>query len=253
MDTTEIATLTTTLLTPFLPYLLKGGEKAIEEAGKQVGGATWEKAKAVWAKLFPKVKEQPEALSAVENVASTPADEKAQKDLSAQLKELFDEDEALATQIANLTIYDSSVRSTASAERSSAFAGDISHSQVISGSNINMTGDGNIIGQHNYSSVTKVNVAGERVVLEDFNSLLKQLREILPEAGLDDKTRKSVEADIQSVEAEAQDTQPSLPIIETKLKGIESIITRVGAIGSAGATLMPMIQKAIAFAGRLFS
>ena len=45
-------------LAPFLPYLLKVGENAAEEAGKklgqQAGGGAWEKAKALWAKLRPK-------------------------------------------------------------------------------------------------------------------------------------------------------------------------------------------------------
>ncbi len=41
----------TTFLAPFLPYLLKAGEKAAEEAGKKFGEAAWEQAKALWEKL----------------------------------------------------------------------------------------------------------------------------------------------------------------------------------------------------------
>ncbi len=38
-------------LAPFLPYLLKAGEKAAEEAGKKLGEAAWERAKGLWGKL----------------------------------------------------------------------------------------------------------------------------------------------------------------------------------------------------------
>jgi hypothetical protein len=253
MDTASIATLVTTLLTPFLPYLLKGGEKAIEEAGKQVGSEAWQKAKAVWTALFPKLKGQPDTLIAAENVARAPADNRAQNDLSAQLKEILDKDEALATQIANLTLYDSSTRATASAEHSSAFAGDITHSHVIAGSHITMTGDGNIIGQNNYSNLTKVNAASEPATLKAFSELLKQLREELPKVDLEYKIRESIDTDIQAVEAEAKESKPSLPIIEGKLKSVESIIKRVAGIGSATMALTPMLQKAIELSARLFA
>ncbi|MEJ5241594.1 MAG: hypothetical protein WHS87_10390 [Anaerolineales bacterium] len=55
----------TTFLAPFLPYLLKMGEKAAEEAGKRLGEAAWEQAKALWEKLRRKEN--------VEQVAQTAA------------------------------------------------------------------------------------------------------------------------------------------------------------------------------------
>jgi hypothetical protein len=45
MDITTLAKDVTLFLTPFLPYLLKAGEKAAEEAGKKLGGDAWERAK----------------------------------------------------------------------------------------------------------------------------------------------------------------------------------------------------------------
>lgn len=36
-----------TFLLPFLPYLLKMGDKAAEEVGKKIGEAAWDKAKAL--------------------------------------------------------------------------------------------------------------------------------------------------------------------------------------------------------------
>ena len=61
MDVTTLAKDLVVFLTPFLPYLLKAGEKAAEEAGKKFGGDAWDRAKGLWAKLRPKVEAKPAA------------------------------------------------------------------------------------------------------------------------------------------------------------------------------------------------
>jgi hypothetical protein len=236
MDTAIIASLATSLLSPFLAQLLKGGETAIEEVGKKLGSGALERAKGVWAKLSPKVAAEPAVLKAAENVAKAPADEKAQNDFSAQLKALLDTDDALARQIASITLY----------ER-------IDHSQVFRDSTVTITGDANIIGQNNYSRVTKARDVSGDATLEGFSKLLRHLREDLLDARVDDKTRKVVFADIQVVESEAQDPRPSLSIIETRLKGIQSMVKRLECANSPTIMLGLTIQKAIEFAGRLFS
>ena len=96
MDSASIATLLTAALTPVLPYLLKGGEKAIEEAGKQIGGEAWEKSKTIWSRLFPSVKDNPEVLLAAETAAKAPNDILARDDLNSKLKRLLDDDPELA-------------------------------------------------------------------------------------------------------------------------------------------------------------
>ena len=45
----------TSFLAPILPFLLKGGEEAAQEVGKEISLDTWEKAKAIWGKLKPKI------------------------------------------------------------------------------------------------------------------------------------------------------------------------------------------------------
>src|SRR5215510_7691386 len=90
METALIASLLTSALTPVLPYLLKGGEKAIEEAGKRIGGDAYEKSKSIWGKLFPTVKEQPDVLLAAENAANSPDDLLARNELNSKLKQLLD-------------------------------------------------------------------------------------------------------------------------------------------------------------------
>jgi hypothetical protein len=92
----------TTFLAPFLPYLLKAGEKAAEEAGKKLGGDAWEKAKSLWAKLSPKVEAKAAAIEAASDVAKDPKDEDAQAALRLQLKKLLNDDSTLASEIAHL-------------------------------------------------------------------------------------------------------------------------------------------------------
>jgi len=92
----------TKLLAPFLPYLLKLGDKAAEEAAKKLGGDAWEKVKAIWAKLHPKVEAKPSASEAVLDVAQAPDDEDAIATLRQQLKKLFKEDPTLKSEVSHL-------------------------------------------------------------------------------------------------------------------------------------------------------
>lgn len=83
---------------------------------------------------------------------------------------------------------------------------------------IHIEGAGNIVGDRN-----KVSVAGPTNVVmgatvAEFTALLAQLREGLLAAKLDEKARKAVENDIEAIQAEAKDANPSLPVVEGKLK-----------------------------------
>ena len=97
----------TDFLSPILPFLIKGGEEAAKEAGKKFGVDTWEKAKAIWAKLHPKVEAKEAAKEAVEDLATAPDDKDLQTALRVQLKKLLEKDQALATEIAQLMQEDS--------------------------------------------------------------------------------------------------------------------------------------------------
>src|SRR4051794_36033323 len=55
MDINALAGSLTTALVPFLPYLLKAGEKAAEETGKKAVEQSLEWAKSIWTKLKPGV------------------------------------------------------------------------------------------------------------------------------------------------------------------------------------------------------
>lgn len=102
MDIALLAKRLTIFLSPFLPYLLKAGEKAAEDVGTKFGAAAWEQAKVLWDKLQPKFAAKAAAVEAVEDVAQTPDDEDAQASLRLQLKKLLNQDESLAKEIAEL-------------------------------------------------------------------------------------------------------------------------------------------------------
>lgn len=145
LDLIVLAKETVTFLAPFLPYLLKAGEGAAEEAGKKLGekagGGAWDKAKALWAKLRPKAEAKPAALEAAQEVAAAPEDEDARAALRVQLKKLLAEDESLAREVSEMQreMRQAGVNVAATGDRSVAIGGN------VSGSNI-ATGDQNKIG-----------------------------------------------------------------------------------------------------------
>jgi hypothetical protein len=89
-------------LAPCLPFLLNVGNKAVEGASQKVGEDVWNKAKAIWAKLHPKVEAKEAAKEAAADVAQKPEDEDLQASLRVQLKKILDADTALAEEIAKI-------------------------------------------------------------------------------------------------------------------------------------------------------
>jgi hypothetical protein len=89
-------------LAPFLPYLLKVGEKATEEIGENVGAAAWEQAKALWNNLSSKLKNKPTAQEAMQDLAKSPNDEDAITILRIQLKKLLDKDTELTQELTRI-------------------------------------------------------------------------------------------------------------------------------------------------------
>ena len=141
MDATMLAKDLATFLIPLLPYLLKTGEKAIEEVGKRFGADTWDLAKVLWGKLRSKVEAKPAALEAVQDAAAMPIDDDIQAALRLQLKKLLAEDVALAQEVDQLWERGKQVGATiiAAGERSVA-------AQTIGGSSI-ITGNQNVVGR----------------------------------------------------------------------------------------------------------
>lgn len=148
LDLVVLVKETVTFLAPFLPYLLKAGEGAAEEAGKKLGekagGGAWDKAKALWAKLRPSAEVKPAAQEAVQGVAAAPEDEDARAALRVQLKKLLAEDESLAREVSEMQreMRQAGVNIAAIGDRSVAIGGNVSGSNIITGDQ-NRLRDGN--------------------------------------------------------------------------------------------------------------
>ncbi len=106
MDLQELASGLTAQLVPFVPYLVQGGktvgEEALKKFGEGVGGATWERVKCIWGKLWPRWQEKPAAQEAVADVAKDPKDEDAQAALRLQIKKTLAEDASLVAELTRL-------------------------------------------------------------------------------------------------------------------------------------------------------
>jgi len=131
-----------TFLTPFLPYLLKMGEKAAEEVGEKLGGEAWEKAKSLWAKLRSKER----VVTAAQAAASLPDNPDVEKALRTEIARALEEDETLRREIARLwqEAEAAGVTVVASGDRAVAIGGDVSGSTII-------TGDQNAVQQGKYN------------------------------------------------------------------------------------------------------
>ncbi len=133
----EIAALTS-FLAPFLPYLLKAGTPAAEEAGKLIGAEAWELAKALWKRLRPRLEENPTAEGTVHLAAERPDDTRARGAFELQLEMLLGRDHELREQVTRLwqeaeVTRITTVNISASGDRSVA-------AQTITGSHV-VTGD----------------------------------------------------------------------------------------------------------------
>jgi hypothetical protein len=85
-------------LVPFLPYLLKAGEKAIEEAGEKLGASAWESAKTLWAKLRHKKNVEQVAQTA----AALPDNQELREALREEIARALEEDPALYKEVTTI-------------------------------------------------------------------------------------------------------------------------------------------------------
>jgi hypothetical protein len=97
-DPNEIARQIVQFLAPFLPYLLKAGEKAAEEAGRKLGAAAWEQAQALWARLRRKKNVEQVA----QTVAALPDNQALREALREEIARALAEDPALAQEMTRL-------------------------------------------------------------------------------------------------------------------------------------------------------
>jgi hypothetical protein len=89
-------------LAPVLPYLVRAGRDAAEQAANRFGENAWGYAKQLWERLRPKVEQEPRAESAVQDVVEAPDDERARGSLELQLERLLEADPGLAADVLRL-------------------------------------------------------------------------------------------------------------------------------------------------------
>ena len=121
------------VLTPFLPFLVKAGERI----GPQVEQKGMELASTLWTRLSSQLEKRPAAQEAAADLAKAPSDEDAQAALRVQLRKLLAEDPALQKEIEALLkdARDSGSITTVnvSGDRSVGIGRDVSGSTIITG------------------------------------------------------------------------------------------------------------------------
>lgn len=131
MDIAALAKDLIVFLAPFLPYLLRVGERAAEEAGKKIGGEAWERAKALWDRLGRKERVR----KAAEAAAALPDNPAVQQGMEVEVARALQEDEALRREVAQVweAAKAAGVVVSAVGDRSVAIGGNVSGSVIITG------------------------------------------------------------------------------------------------------------------------
>ena len=122
---------------------------------------------------------------------------------------------------------------TLTGERGVAIGGSVKASTII-------TGDRNVVGVR------------QAATLQEFVSLLAELRRLVPQSGLDADTAQIVEADVRVAQEQVAKPQPSRAIILSKLKGVAEMLTTAAGAAEAAQKLVPLAHKAAEWAGQLF-
>lgn len=99
----DLSSIIVGFLAPYLPALLKLGKagllkvgsKAMEEVGKDAGGAGYGFAKELWTKLWPSVQKTPSVLEAAKDIGDAPERSDLKTGLSLQIEKLLKQDESL--------------------------------------------------------------------------------------------------------------------------------------------------------------
>ncbi|MGB7572005.1 MAG: hypothetical protein WBL87_09645, partial [Methanothrix sp.] len=83
------------IMAPALPFLIMGGKKAVEEAGRKIGSDAYDKAKSIWDRVHSSKSVQ----EAAKDVAASPENEANRLKLVKQLEDLFIERQDIAEQV----------------------------------------------------------------------------------------------------------------------------------------------------------
>jgi len=123
------------------------------------------------------------------------------------------------------------------------------------GERITITGDGNVIGNNNRVNVNKSQTTG--VAVDQFLRLLGELRQAIPQAGLDPDEAASAVADLDVVEQQTRKPQPKPAFVLAKLNGTLSLLATADGVweraeGALAERARPLAEQAVNWAGQLF-
>lgn len=110
------------------------------------------------------------------------------------------------------------------------------------------TGGGDFVGRNQVANIG----VQQGAAVEEFVQLLGEMRRLLPRSGLDKDVVEIVDGDFREVEQQARKPEPNRAIIWGRLKGAVEALTAAATLAEAGQKLLPMAQKAVEWAGRLF-
>lgn len=133
MDIATLAKELSSFLFPILPFLLRIGESAAEESGKSLGSDAWDKAKALWGKLLPKIQASPVATDALEKARVRVEDERVKGAFELQIEEILSQDPNWTAELAKLWHQDNVAGSLHANRRDVKVQGDVRDSIIIAG------------------------------------------------------------------------------------------------------------------------
>ena len=118
------------------------------------------------------------------------------------------------------------------------------------GDNIRITGDGNVVGNNNWVNVDKSQTIG--VTMDEFLRLLTELRQAIPQAGLDPEEAEAIIADLQAAEVQARKPQPNARLIPTRITNVAGLLATADGVAGMLQRLQPLAQQLQTWAGQLF-
>ncbi len=119
------------------------------------------------------------------------------------------------------------------------------------GDNIRITGDGNVVGNNNWVNVDKSQTTG--ATLDEFLRVLAELRQAIPQAGLDPDEAEALVSDLQQAEVLARKPQPNARLILTRITNVAGLLATADGVAGMLQRLQPLAQQALTAAQQLFT